>query len=183
MGFNVSQVASVRDRGLAISSTRIREALVAGELDDAVRWAGHPIPFSGVVERGRELGRQFGFPTANLPVPPDKIVLAHGVYAGWARQGERWVPTVANLGHAPTVGPGGPLRLEAHLLDVDVELYGERLELALGTRLRLEKKFSSESELVEAIAGDCARARAWTADAPEFADPARLADLTTPGPA
>jgi riboflavin kinase/FMN adenylyltransferase len=182
-GFNVSQVASVRDRGLAISSTRIRDALVAGEMDDAVSWAGHPIPFRGVVQRGRELGRQLGFPTANLPVPMDKIALAHGVYAGWSRQEESWVPTVANLGHAPTVGPGGPLRLEVHLIDFDGDLYGEHLELALGTRLRAEKKFPSQGELVEAIAVDRARARSWTADAPDFADPRRLTDLTTIGPA
>jgi len=183
IGFNVSQVASVRDTGLAISSTRIREALVAGEMDDAVSWAGHPIPFNGVVGRGREVGRQLGFPTANLPVPADKIALARGVYAGWARQADRWTPTVANLGHAPTIGSGGPLRLEAHILDFEGELYGERLELALGTRLRAEKKFSSQGELVEAIAADCARARSWTEDPPEFADPRRLGDLTTPGAA
>ena len=167
---------------LTISSTRIREALSTGETDDAVRWAGHPIPFAGVVQRGRKLGRQIGFPTANLPVPPDKIVLAPGVYAGWARQDDEWVPMVANLGHAPTVSEGGPLRLEAHLLNARVDLYGQHLELALGTRLRPEVKFSSKEELTRAIAEDCARALAWVADAPRFAVPGRLGDLTEPGP-
>ena len=152
-------------------------------MDDAVRWAGHPIPFSGTVQRGRELGRQLGYPTANLPVPPDKVALARGVYAGWARHRNGWVPMVANLGRAPTVGPGGPLLLEAHLLDFDAELYGEQLQLALGTRLRPEKRFSSQDELAAAISVDCARARAWTAAAPDFADPARLADLASPGSA
>jgi riboflavin kinase/FMN adenylyltransferase len=178
IGFNVSQVASVRDSDLAISSTRIREALAAGDMDDAVRWAGHPIPFAGVVQRGRELGRELGFPTANLPVPPDKIALAQGVYAGWARQGDEWIPTVANLGRAPTFGSGGALRLEAHLLDTQIELYGQRLELALGTRLRPETKFSSREELSEAIAADCRRARVWVTNAPPFAAPDRLTDLT-----
>jgi riboflavin kinase/FMN adenylyltransferase len=183
IGFNVSQVASVRDADLAISSTRIREALLAGDLDDAVRWAGHPIPFAGVVQRGRELGRQLGFPTANLMVPSDNIALARGVYVGWALQAKTWIPMVANLGRAPSVDPGGPLRLEAHLLDTRVELYGQHLELALGTRLRPELKFSSKEELSEAIAEDCARARAWIAEAPPFAVPGRLTNLTEPGPA
>ncbi|RKZ18471.1 riboflavin biosynthesis protein RibF [bacterium] len=178
VGFNVSQVASVRDAGLAISSTRIRAALQAGELDAAVRWAGHPITFSGVVEEGRKLGRQIGFPTANLPLAPGKVVLASGVYAGWARAGEAgWQAAVVNLGHAPTVSEDGPLRLEAHLLDAELELYAKRLELALGTRLRSERKFGSKEELGRQIADDCAVARRWLADPPLQARPARLADL------
>ena len=183
MGFNVSQVASVRDTGEAISSTRIREALAAGDLDAAVRWSGHPIWVSGTVERGRELGRQLGFPTANLTVPPGKVSFAPGVYAGWARAGDDWLPSVANLGYAPTVADGRDLRLEVHLLDGDHDLYGRRLEVALGTRLRAEQKFSSEDELVAAIEGDCARARAWVDAAPETAHPGRLAHLSGLGPA
>lgn len=181
-GFNLSQVASVRDGDLAISSTRIREALSAGAMEDAVRWAGHPIPYTGVVERGRELGRSMGFATANLAVPAEKVVPAFGVYAGWARHAGAWVPAVANFGVAPTVATGGPARLEVHLLEGAPDLYGARLEVALGTRLRAEKKFSSKDELVAAIAADCQRARTWVARAPSEAHPARLADLRPWGP-
>jgi riboflavin kinase/FMN adenylyltransferase len=183
MGFNVSQVASVRDGGEAISSTRIRAALASGEFDDAVLWSGHPLPVSGTVGRGRELGRQLGFPTANLPVPPRKVPLARGVYAGWARPHEDWVPAVANLGLAPTVSEAGELRLEVHLLEGSYDLYGRRLEVALGTRLRAELKFASKDELMAAIREDCARARAWVASAPDRARPGRLARLGGPGAA
>lgn len=184
MGFNVSQVASVRDGDAAISSTRIREALVSGEIDAAVRWSGHPIPVSGLVERGRELGRELGFPTANLRIPPGKVVFANGVYAGWARFGESdWLPAVANLGHAPTVSAAGDLRLEVHLLQGSHELYGMRLEVALGTRLRAEQKFGSRSELMDAIAADCARAQDWVRQAPDRALPSRLTCLAGAGAA
>lgn len=179
-GFNLSQVASVRDGEVAISSTRIRQALAAGEMADAVRWAGHPIPYGGVVERGREIGRTLGFPTANLSLPAEKVVPARGVYAGWARHATAWVPAVANLGVAPTVSSSGPLRLEVHLLEGEPDLYGARLELALGTRLRAEQKFGSRDELVEAIREDCRQARTWVARAPGEAHPSRLADLRGP---
>ena len=180
VGFNVSQVASVRDGDIAISSTAIREALAVGNMADAVRWSGHPVPFSGQVERGRELGRQLGFPTANLPVPPGKVPLARGVYAGWARIQDEWRAAVCNLGRAPTVVEGGPLRLEVHVLDGNPELYGHRLEVALGTMLRPETKFSSEAELRVAIGSDCEAARDWVASAPPWARPERLADLRRP---
>jgi riboflavin kinase/FMN adenylyltransferase len=135
---------------------------------------------SGQVERGRELGRQLGFPTANLPVPPGKVPLAGGVYAGWARIQDDWRAAVSNLGRAPTVVEGGPLRLEVHVLEGSPELYGRRLEVALGTMLRPEKKFSSEDELRTAIASDCEAARDWVVEAPPWARPERLTDLRRP---
>ena len=82
----------------------------------------------------RELGRELGFPTANLTVPPGKVSFATGVYAGWARPGADWLPAVANLGYAPTVSDGGDLRLEVHLLHGDHDLYGHRLELVANTQ-------------------------------------------------
>lgn len=183
IGFNVSQVASVRDADQAISSTRIRAALAGGDFDAAVRWSGHPIPISGTVQRGRELGRQLGFPTANIALPEGKVVLATGVYVGWARIGQAWLPAVSNLGRAPTVSEQGELRLEVHVLDGAHDLYGERLEVALGTRLRGERKFTSKDELKAAIADDCARARSWIDIAPEEARPGRLSHLGGPAAA
>ena len=161
----------------------IRRALAEGDFDAAVRWSGHPMPLAGRVRRGRELGRAFGFPTANLPYPPDKVPMAHGVYAGWALHEEKWHPAVANLGLAPTVSDAGELRLEVHFLDGAPELYGQELSVALATRLRAERKFDSQDELKAAIAADCARARTWLAGAPEHARPGRLERLAGIGPA
>lgn len=177
-GFNLSQVASVRDGGLAISSTRIREALRAGQIDDAVRWAGHPVTYSGPVESGRRLGRELGFPTANMALPARKVCPGGGVYCGWARVGEAWHGAVINLGTAPTVAEGGRFQFEAHLLGFEGDLYGQRMDLALGARIRAEMKFSSKDELVAQIGRDCAFAATWLAAPPAWARPERLGDLS-----
>jgi riboflavin kinase/FMN adenylyltransferase len=176
-GFNLSQVASVRDGDLAISSTGIRQALVDGDFDRAVRWSGHPFPLAGSVVRGRELGRELGFATANLEFPPGKVPLARGVYAGWARLDDGWSATVVNIGVAPTVSSDGPMRIEAHVLGRDVDLYGQRLELALSLRLREERKFSSKAELKAAIGADVEAAGKGLETAPDWSRPERLEAL------
>ncbi len=182
LGFTLSQVPSLRDAGAPISSTRIRDLLAAGETALAVRLLGHPFPLRGRVQEGRRLGRRLGFPTANLCIDaPGKILPAEGVYAGWARwEGRAWVPAVANLGRAPTVAPGGPLRLEVHLPGRTVDLYQREVQVALGERLRGEETFPSLEALQARIQADLAAARRWIASAPPEARPARLENLRGP---
>jgi riboflavin kinase/FMN adenylyltransferase len=177
--FRVDQVESIEHAGESISSTRIRRALADGEMDEVLAMLGHPYPVWGTVERGRQLGRTLGFPTANLvPEHPRKLLPPRGVYAGWARTvDESWMEAVVNIGTAPTVTDRGPLRIEAHVLDRDLDLYDRRMEVAVARRLRSERRYEGLEALRDAIVGDVARARQALAATPDFARPERLDDL------
>ena len=161
-GFGVDIVASVDDgRTDIISSTRIREHLVAGRPADAARLLGRAWEIDGRVEHGDARGRTIGFPTANVMLA-DYLRPAAGVYAvrvGIERtDGTEWHPGVANIGTRPTVG-GIDLRLEAHLLDFSGDLYGAHVRVALLEFIRPERKFSSFEELKQQIAADAVEAR------------------------
>jgi riboflavin kinase/FMN adenylyltransferase len=151
LGFDVRHVPLVEN----ISSSRIRQYLQAGDVTNAARLLGRPAEVEGIVVHGDHRGRLLGFPTANLQTPPDVLVPKLGIYAG-ATLGHR---AAVSIGTNPTYG-GTERRAEAHLLDFDGDLYGRRLVVELWEHLRDEAKFSSEAELVEAIAADCARTRA-----------------------
>jgi riboflavin kinase / FMN adenylyltransferase len=151
LGFDVRHVPLVEN----ISSSRIRQYLQAGDVTNAARLLGRPAEVEGIVVHGDHRGRLLGFPTANLQTPPDVLVPKLGIYAG-ATLGHR---AAVSIGTNPTYG-GTERRAEAHLLDFDGDLYGQRLVVELWEHLRDEAKFSSEAELVEAIAADCARTRA-----------------------
>lgn len=163
-GIEVVTVPGVEEQGELISSTRIRNCVQAGELEQATRMLGRPFTLSAQVQRGDQRGRTLGFPTANLPLAPEKLVPAFGVYACWvhrARQPGSRYPAVANLGIRPTISvePGEPL-FEAHLLDFNEDLYGERLTVELVRFLRPEQKFSGLEALRAQIVRDSDHARA-----------------------
>jgi riboflavin kinase/FMN adenylyltransferase len=150
LGFDVRRVPLVEN----ISSSHIRALLHAGEVGAAAKLLGRPPEVEGVVVHGDHRGRLLGFPTANLQTPPDVLVPKLGIYSGWTL-GHR---SAISIGTNPTYG-GTERRAEAHLLDFDGDLYGRRLVVELWERLRDEAKFSSESDLVDAIGADCLRAR------------------------
>jgi riboflavin kinase/FMN adenylyltransferase len=167
--FAVHGLAAVSLDGKAVSSTRIREAIARGDLDRASQMLGRPYSLAGTVVRGDGLGRQLGFPTANLDVtglalPP------HGVYSIQAEirlssLSARPAPSrhrgVLNIGVRPTLAiPAPQLRVEAHLLDYRGELYGQELEIIFGEKLRDEKRFGSLTELQQQIGRDIEQARA-----------------------
>jgi len=162
-GFGVDVVAPVDDGGAdVISSTRIREHLVAGRPADAARLLGRAWEIDGRVEHGAARGRTIGFPTANVMLA-DYLRPAAGVYAvrvGLERGVEtEWHDGVANIGTRPTVG-GTDLRLEAHLFDFSGDLYGSHVRVALLDFLRPERKFANFDELKQQIAADAIEARA-----------------------
>lgn len=152
--FSVHGLAAVSLEDRPVSSTRIREAIQAGNLDLASQMLGRAYSLAGPVVQGDGLGRQLGFPTANidstgLALPP------RGVYAVHALVGGQSYRAVLNIGIRPTLqNPKPELRVEAHLLDFAGGLYGEELEIAFVEKLRDEKKFATLRQLRMQIARD-----------------------------
>jgi riboflavin kinase/FMN adenylyltransferase len=151
LGFDV-RVVPILD---GVSSTRIRTLLREGDVVAAAQLLGRPAELEGTVVLGDQRGGTLGYPTANLAVPPDLLVPAYGIYAGSAR-GHR---AAVSIGVNPHYG-GDERRIEPHLLDFEGDLYGERLTVELWLRLREERAFSSEAELVAQIARDVEATRA-----------------------
>jgi len=144
--------------GVAVSSTRIRTALLAGAVRDAATLLGRPHDVVGPVVPGDRRGRTIGFPTANVRAETE-LLPAQGVYAVRADLGDGVLrPAVANLGTRPTFGQDRQ-HLEVHLLDFDGDLYGRRVRVHWIERLRGEVRFTSVEELVARIERDVALAR------------------------
>ncbi len=157
--FKVHGLAAVSLNGKTVSSTRIREAIQGGDLDAAGQMLGRPYSLAGSVTRGDGLGRQLGYPTANLDttglaLPP------RGVYAVHAEAGGNTHRAVLNIGYRPTLqNPEPQLRVEAHLLDFQGDLYGQELEVTFVDKLRDEQRFPSLEDLRAQIAKDIQAAR------------------------
>ena len=163
LGFVCRAVPEVRDEDGIVSSTRIREALAAGEVEFAARCLGRRPAVSGVVVNGYGVaGNTLHCATANLDVRCGMLP-ANGVYAAFAVVGDERFPAVVNIGVAPTFGSygnGGKVRVEAHLLvDGSPDLYGREMALGFAARIRGEIKFSSPEALAERIPEDIRLAR------------------------
>jgi riboflavin kinase/FMN adenylyltransferase len=160
-GIRVEVLPMLGDGGERLSSSRIRRALAAGDLAEAERLLQRPYRFSGEVVSGRGLGRQLGWPTANLQVDGRKFLPLEGVYAARAQLDGvgSWWPAVMNLGPQPTVDPGAPSAVEVHLLDRVVELSGHRLRVEPVALLRRQQRFDGVEALSRQIARDAEQAR------------------------
>ena len=158
-GFETHVVPEYTMDGLPVSSTRIRQAVLGGEMEEAARLLGAPYTLSGVVQHGKKLGRRLDFPTANLRYPEDKAVPARGVYAAMAYVRDRWYMAAVNVGRHPTA-PGGDATIEANLIDYDGgEFYGCHMRLAFFRRIREERKFESLDALREEVMRNREQAR------------------------
>jgi len=153
IGFVVDVVSPIEVDGAIVSSTRIRNLLLAGDVEAAARLLGRPYSLRGRVVHGAKRGRALGFPTINLALPKERLLPRDGIYAMWAEMGEGRFKAAASLGVRPTFG-GGERVLEAYLLDYSGELYGEEVEVAFVKRLRDEIAFASPAELSAQIARD-----------------------------
>jgi riboflavin kinase/FMN adenylyltransferase len=151
LGLDVEEVPLVA----GVSSSRIRELLAGGEMGEAAVLLGRPHELEGLVVSGDQRGGTLGFPTANLAVDAHLLVPAYGIYAGAALGGRAAV----SIGVNPHYG-GNERRVEAFLLDFDGDLYGKHLRIELWERLRDERAFESEEELVRQIALDVEATRA-----------------------
>jgi riboflavin kinase / FMN adenylyltransferase len=155
LGYQLNVVAPVVLDGETVSSTMLRQLLLAGDVEQAVRGLGRFYALGGEIIHGDGRGRGLGIPTANLAVWPEQIIPEYGIYACWAWvDGKRW-PAVTNVGVRPTFESNDSRpRVEAHILDFDQDLYGKRLRLEFVTRLREERRYSSIEALMDQIALD-----------------------------
>jgi riboflavin kinase/FMN adenylyltransferase len=157
LNFLVHGLAAVSLDGQVVSSTRIRETIRAGDFDAASQMLGRPYTICGRVVEGDKLGRKFGFPTANLEVT--RLTLPpNGVYVAATKLQGQFYRAALNIGLRPTLASPKPqLRVEAHLLNYDGDLYGAELELEIGEKLREERRFDSLEELRRQINLDVAK--------------------------
>jgi riboflavin kinase/FMN adenylyltransferase len=160
-GIAVIVVPMLLDGIERVSSSRIRRALAEGDLAEAERLLQRPYRFSGSVVPGRGLGRQLGWPTANLQIDGRKFLPAEGVYAAKVQCDATgpWLPAVMNLGPQPTVDPASPSAVEVHLLDRQLELEGRLLRVQPLLLLRRQQRFDGLPALCAQIAVDADRAR------------------------
>jgi riboflavin kinase/FMN adenylyltransferase len=149
----------------AISSTRIRELVAGGEVEEAMRLLGRPYVLRGEVVVGDRRGRSIGFPTANVHPEPALVVPGRGIYAGFVRVGKDVHAAATNVGVAPTFGGRDLDRVEAHLLDFEGDLYGVVVDVSFVRRIRPEKRFSGVGELKAQVARDVEETRRITNDA------------------
>ena len=153
--FETRVVPLVEVGGETVSSTRIRALVAAGDMGGAMACLGAPFMLEGQVVSGDQVGRELGFPTANV-VPDDSLVTpGHGVYACFANGH----PAAVNVGVRPTFDTGRGLLIESYLIDFDGDLYGQNLRVAFVKRLRGERRFPSREELIAAMTRDVAEAR------------------------
>lgn len=159
-GFAVEAMGSVMVDGERVSSSAVRQALAAGDMERAASLLGRPYIIDGQVSHGDKIGRQLGFATANIRIRHNPLPMT-GVFAvEVGGLGERPLPGVANLGIRPTVGGTRPL-LEVHLFDFDRDIYGAHISVRFVHKLRDEQRFPNFDALKAQIAADAAAARAF----------------------
>ncbi|MDH4185614.1 MAG: bifunctional riboflavin kinase/FAD synthetase [Nitrospira sp.] len=157
-GFQVHPVTPVMIQGEVVSSTRIRRLIQAGNVELAATLLGRLYGIRGIVVHGMEQGQAMGWPTANLPIPADRVVPPDGVYAARVVYGSEIHDAIAYVGTRPTFGVGERL-IEVHLLDQTCQLYGQEITVQFVARVRGDHAFASADELSRQIARDVAQAR------------------------
>ncbi|MDP2478980.1 MAG: bifunctional riboflavin kinase/FAD synthetase [Candidatus Palauibacterales bacterium] len=163
LGFDVDVVGDVSVAGGSISSTRIRQAVGEGRMEDAALGLGRPYSIQAPIVHGQGRGRDLGFPTANLQPPGGaKLLPPPGIYAVRASLRTEIRKGVVHLGPRPTF-PGSPPSIELYLLDFDGDLYGEPVRVEFLSRLRDVLPFTSAAELVQQMREDVREARAYFA--------------------
>lgn len=159
-GYTLHIAPLVEVDGQPVSSTRIREAIMTGDMETATVLLGRYPTVPGTVVPGSKRGREMGYPTANLAIPPNQALPADGVYAGWATRhatGEA-LPSVISVGTRPTFEDDARL-VEVYIIDFDADLYGERLTAHFVKRLRPQVRFEGMEPLIKQMDQDTAESR------------------------
>jgi riboflavin kinase/FMN adenylyltransferase len=161
-GFAVTVVPLQRVDGVVPSSSRIRELIGRGAVDEAARLLGRPPSLEGAVVRGDARGRELGVPTANLGLPPGHVFPAEGVYAGDVvlPPGERRLRAAISVGTNPHFDGTRSIRVEAHILDFDEDIYGSPMRVEFRRFLRGQERYDSVEALIAQMQRDIAASRA-----------------------
>ena len=161
-GFKVKQMEAYAPDGVPVSSTKIRQALLSGDIVQANKMLGRPFVLQGEVIKGQQLGSKIGFPTANITVQgTDKLIPKWGVYAAILNWNNMQYAVALNVGYRPTVSSTIQLHVEGHILDFDQDIYGKCITLELHQRLRDEKKMNGLEDLVAQITKDVQWVKDW----------------------
>lgn len=155
-GFEVEEISAQDIENVNVSSTKIRKALVAGDVKTATTYLGHYFQLNGVVVHGNKVGRELGYPTANIDVQNKyKLIPAEGIYAVKVNLADESYGGMLNIGRRPTINSGdGALSIEVNIFDFKREIYGEKIQLELIERIRDEKKFDGKEELIAEMQKD-----------------------------
>lgn len=176
LGFEVAILEPIAVDGLEVRSGAIRAALTEGRVDQAMLLLGRPYALTGTVTSGFGRGRSIGLPTVNLPLPPERVIPASGVYATWCWVEGQRLPAATNIGVRPTFD-GGAASIEAHILGFEGDLYGAELRLEFVLRLRPEHRFPDADALIAQVRRDVANTRrALAPGAPRFEEVEHTAD-------
>lgn len=158
-GMDAHEVELICLDGTPISSTRIRALLEDGCIEGANELIGHDYMISGIVEQGAQQGREMGIRTANLSIPDDELALKDGVYAAWVDVAGKRYRAALSIGIPPTFVGERISNVEAHLIDFEGDLYGQKIKIFPKQYLREMKRFDSTEELIACISRDIALAR------------------------
>jgi riboflavin kinase/FMN adenylyltransferase len=158
MNFSVTVVPPLVINNEVVSSTAIRQAMAAGDMNKVHQFMGRPFSLQGRVVTGAGRGTGLGFPTANMDISAERALPPDGVYASWAHINGKAYPSMVNVGKCPTFD-GGERTVEAYLVDYQGDLYGRELKIDIIARLRDEKKFSNAEELKAQVAEDIRQGR------------------------
>lgn len=160
-GFDVEEISAQEIDDVNVSSTKIREAIAKGDIKTATDYLGHPFQLTGTVVHGNKIGRQLGYPTANLELNNAyKLVPATGIYLVKVNYHEQNYDGLLNIGYRPTIeSSDGKLSIEVFIINFNKEIYGKELKVYLIERIRGEKKFDNKEDLIAAMDRDLAHAK------------------------
>lgn len=161
-GFELRVVDLVSNDSKTISSTAIRQALEAGQVEQAREWLGRSYTVTGPVIHGEKRGRLIGYPTANMHIWEQQVIPANGIYASWVWLGDERFMAATNVGVRPMFA-GEDITIEPYILDFDRQIYGQELTVSFEKRLRDEAKFDSLEALIAQIGADVEASRDYLA--------------------
>lgn len=159
-GFHVNEVKAVSIDGDVVSSTLIRNMIMAGEMEECSKYLGRNYDIGGEVVVGNRLGRTIGFPTSNIMIDESMVTPPNGVYITYCIYNGTKYPSITNVGIKPTIG-SFKKNMETHIFNFDKELYGKQIKVEFIKKTRDEVKFRNIEELSAQIAKDCNEAKTY----------------------
>jgi riboflavin kinase / FMN adenylyltransferase len=159
-GYTVEEISVQTIDEISVSSTKVRNALLEGDIRSANQLLAHPFTLCGQVVHGDQIGRTLGFPTANIHVPdPHKLIPPPGVYAVRVQVKNRIFDGALSISFRPTITDSGELRIEVYILDFNEDIYGENIRLTFVDHIRADAKFDSLEDLIGQMKNDVIRVR------------------------